>query len=295
MIDYKLKKHKKLQQEAINKALTKLIGGLGRYYVNENYMVYNIYISGVKEGHSWNLTLPSFNDLINEAKKTYNYFDDLRINKILYTFCDIYEFPSETIINAKDSNLRFYECYKYKKINIVDCDEVDFSGGYITVFDELNVSAKNRVALECLDRSVIIKKANLSAQTVQFIYSKLDSNNCDLNINGKEIEFRESSLTVKNLNISSNNIILENGKLKVENKTVINSKGLEDITSIISPKIIYNNIDITDKSNDKLKLIQSAIGRLKIIKKSVENNIDNEIINTKDKLNSKSISKILKK
>jgi len=295
--------HEKLQEKALDKAIEKLVGPWGNYYISEfdGDICFNFDSSKLRLLENIEFNLPSIDDIRELAKKYYKNFDDSWMKNIDYCFkyrnkSPIYNDnvkPKLKLI-AKDSNI--YLCYTtYNSVDIK-------SNGDIHLTDcnfENDVKINSKAIMVHSGLTSINGSHKLKADYIELTNVYLLSKNLD--IDSKLISFNDSKFWyVNNAIIKAEMIDLNNSKLEAKNKIEIINPNCEKIKGVDAPIIIYNGQDITYSDGILMpKLMKNLIDVLKQVKINITNDIDSKIQEStkkqKENLENKPIIKIYKK
>ena len=283
----KERRHIIKQQNALNKAILKEIGDLGEYYFYYGMLVYSLSDEKIKDMENFNL--PSWNDIVKCAKKTYRKFDETVAKRIKYEFENL-TYDKDLIINAKDSDV-YLNNNNFSSIIINDAcvvnlvNDIAKEGGI-----DINASSISLISVN----GFINKDLNLKASLeIDFYESNLNVEG-NIDVYSDSVEFDKSILkSKKDIYVETNLAIIQNTKLIADNQIVSYFYHLcrEGNQILDAKEIIVNSIDVTNSNTVlKSKLRNDLIELLKALKNKVNNNIQ-----LKSSEETQSISKILKK
>lgn len=293
-----MKKNKindKLQEYALNKAITSLIGYIGHYYIKDNDIIFKIDEEKIKYMDELAFDLPSATDVIKKAKRIYKKFDDSNIGNIIYKFSFI-NLKEELKINAPDSDICI-DHTDFSALTILDADYVKLNGWAVNGNGYININAKDITTkrFDCFIGGDISLEAPFITIEDACAFS---ANN--INLKGQFIEIKKSNIFTGNLILDSEFILTENARLQATKKIEIFDKNLDEIKEVESPNVIYNGVDISYSDDIVMpKLRENLIDVLRKVRNKVSTGIKEEInqetIKLEQELNNKPITKILKK
>ena len=309
----KEKRHKYLQKRALDKAIHKLIGDYGKYYIYDwGMLVFNFDVEKLKSLENLEFNLPSKEQIINEAKSIYKNFDSSDIKKVQYNFSFFgrigYGFKDQNLIlNANGSNIKL-SCSSFNSIKITEANKVFV---YSEIISDINIKSKsvvlysinnnlNCVNLEC-DKIILKAFARLYAKKIIFKALNIDLGD-DSKLCAKTVILRAKTINSsyrsyedpneisgQKIMLDADFIDIKGTILDAEKEIIIKNKSCNYIQTICSPKIVYNGKDISH--NDEIviqKLRHRLISTLKEIKDNVSDNIESYAANEQ-------FTKILKK
>lgn len=294
---------------ARNSLKNRITNNLGTVVETEDQIICYVKKSKIPKKNSFNWNIPCFG-ISRERKEL---LEKYNLNKkIIYIFSDI----------SFDKNK--LNIFGYNNCNVIlkDCD---FKWGLFIhvrgdcIIDNCNITAFDSLFIGADD--LTIKNIDLSDEVygcygfrILFGASeKMNIVNCNFGNNKKrvhidlmsneEINIDNSSIYGDDIEIKSDKISIKDSKIDSSKKVIIDSKENNSF-SVISPVVIYNGVEITNCNrliNLEQKSLNLHLKRLELLEtlKKIRNNCEelNEIKLTKykDKLNSDSVSKVLKK
>ena len=300
----KEKRHAYLQKTALDKVIHELIGDYGTYSIYDwGVLAFNFDEEKLKTLEKLEFNLPSKEQIIGEAKKIYKNFDYSNIKNIQYNFSDLgcigYGYKNQKLIlNANGSNVKLSSS-SFKSIEIkdankvyVDCkslSDIKIKSKYVCLCD--NNNTLNVLDLEC-DEIKVRSFICLHAKKIIFKAPKIDLGNSKLD--AQMIILRTKTmrsyriypddllgeLRGEKIVIDADFLDIEDTILEAKEAVIIKNKSCTSVQSICSPKIVYNDKDISN--NDEIviqKLKQRLIQDLKEIKNNVNNNIESYVAN----------------
>lgn len=136
----------------------------------------------------------------------------------------------------------------------------------------------------------------LSVKEININNLCLFSSNNHVQINSDIINMQSSNLSVGILELNAKKIIENNNNIKTTKKLIINDENNDELKNIESDVIIYNGMDISN--SDKImfpKLRHKLIETLKIIRRNIRADIQNDVNKHNEILENSSIKTFLKK
>ena len=182
--------------------------------------------------------------------------------------------------------------------------------GNITFINENIGDSKDKN--QSLDNIVI----SLKASNIRLINTSINiSNPGILILKANEINIENSSISGEKVSIVSNSINFENSKIKANEAVTIKNKNNDFGGKVISPIVVYNNVDLSEKEgityidketvnqrNDELRFekeLKNArlllIEKLKEIRDNCNKVNDKEIEKLRNEIERKSVHKVLSK
>jgi len=289
------KRHKKLQEKALDNAIKKLIPDIGDYYIDDKRLLFKVKDEKIELLEKLHFSLPSWYVISSIAKTLYKEFDDTVATKVVYEFSYLSE-EKELLVSAKNSDI-VLGYNNFTNLIINDANNVKI---YADTLEKggMNINAKKIEFVSIL--SSINKDIDLTSECVLFYRSKLICLK-NININSDFIEFYNSEIMYSdNLYLKSSLIVSDNSKLKAQNKIEIIDTNCDEIKGVDASIIIYNGQDISYSENIIMpKLRKNLIDVLRKVRNKASTDLDNQLeIETqklKQEFNNKPITKILKK
>lgn len=294
------KRHQKLQEKALDKAILELVGPWGDYDINdiENTINFNFKREKIKCLENLEFNLPSLDEIKKLAKKKYKKFDCSSINKIIYNFNFLgnsveFGYLKNLTLVAKDSDIVLNHS-NFNKVDIQSEGKVMIQS--CSIDSDINIKTKTLGICNCT-------KLNFSCVNIntEFVYFNRVYMINDLNVNSQLISFTNSDfMNSKNINLKADMIDCKNSKLKAQNKIEIINTNCDEIIGVDAPIIIYNGQNIIYSEGIVVpKLKSNLIEVLRKVRSNIIANLDNklevEIKKLKRDLNNQQIIKILKK
>jgi len=289
------KRHKKLQEKALDNAIKKLIPDIGDYYIDDKRLLFKVKDEKIELLEKLHFSLPSWYVISSIAKTLYKEFDDTVATKVVYEFSYLSE-EKELLVSAKNSDI-VLGYNNFTNLIINDANNVKI---YADTLEKggMNINAKKIEFVSIL--SSINKDIDLTSECVLFYRSKLICLK-NININSDFIEFYNSEIMYSdNLYLKSSLIVSDNSKLKAQNKIEIIDTNCDEIKGVDASIIIYNGQDISYSENIIMpNLRKNLIDVLRKVRNKASTDLDNQLeIETqklKQEFNNKPITKILKK
>lgn len=285
--------HYNLQMNALNKAVKKLIPFALVSYpeVKERKLYLELDSIDFNEKKSIIGKLPTREAIIDLAKKYYRFFDDNFITNVEYIIVYAYD-EAELFISAGECDVRLTDNW-FSKVDINGANNILIQGDILKGQDiNLNISAES---IEIEDTSISTDGyVILDAKNTKFENTKIYSS--ILNIYSNSIDICHSKFLSNFSSFNTDKIIARYSEIKSNKEIKINNKNCDAIEGVDAPKIIYNDVDITNSDGIvKPKLIKNLIADLKELREKVLVNIEEELKVENEKLENKKIKKILKK
>lgn len=286
--------HEFLQEKALNTAILKTVGDIGNYFIENGELKIWARYGKLIEFDIFNFIFPSWKEIREKAVKYYPGFDMQKIKKVKYYFVNL-NLEKNLNISAKNSDV-YLGKNEFIGVNIIDADNVTINDSPV-IDGGISINAKN-INLIRLNDSVK-GDINLTSSCIEFQnISLLFANN--INLNSNMIEFNKTYIFSYNIDLKSNLIVTEKSRLSAVNSINITDTNLDEIKGVEAPLIIYNGQDITHSDGIVIpKLRRNLIEVLQKARNKISAEIDNEIKKEtkilKEELNSKPITKILKK
>lgn len=293
-MNLKDKIHTSLQEKVLDKAIKQLIGDIGDYYIDENRLLFRIKEEKVKLLNELNFVLPSWEEISKLAKKYYKNFDDTVTSKVVYEFSYLTE-EKDLVVNAKNSDVVLGN-NNFTNLIINDANNVKIYGDPIED-GGISINAKNIGIIRLnghINGNINLTSSCLEFYDISLLFAK------NINLDSSMIEFNKSYLFSYNINLKSDLIVIEKSKLSAVNKINIIDTNCDEIKEVDAPVIIYNGQDISYSDGIVIpKLRRNLIDVLRQAKNKVEADMQGklkvEIEKIEQNLNSKPITKILKK
>lgn len=287
--------HAFLQEKALDKAIKQLIGDIGEYYIFEDKLLFKIEEEKIKLLNELDFILPSWEEIAKVAKTIYKNFDKKVATKVVYEFGYLAQ-EKDLVVSAENSDIAL-GFNNFTNLIIKNADNVKI---YADTLEDggMSINAKNIEFMRI--HSCIKENINLVSESVEFYNSNLVVLK-NIYINSKLLEFDETEIMYsENIYLKSDLIVAEKSKLKAQNKIEIINTNCDEISGIEAPTIIYNGQDITYSEGIVMpKLREQLLNHLREIRNNVTRDIDNKVKESahkqKESLESKPITKILKK
>lgn len=283
-----------LQEKALNKAISKTVGDIGNYFIENGELKIWARYGKLVEFDKFDFVFPSWEEIREKAIKYYSGFDMPNIKKVKYYFVDL-KLEKPLNISAKNSNI-YLGKNDFTGVNIIDADNVIINDSPV-IDGGINISAKNINLIRLNDSikgDINLTSSFLESHDISLLFAN------NINLNSDMIELNKTYFFSYNITLKSNFIVTEKSRLSAVKSINITDTNLDEIKGVEAPLIIYNGQDITHTDGIVIpKLRRNLIEVLQKARNKISTEIDSEIKKEtkilKEELNNKSITKILKK